>query len=778
MPRLMPLRYTNRIPDLLRRADRGALTSRALLDLLGVDRESREIFDEAIAILESQERIEKCPDGRWRLPQMGDTCEGTLRIARKGFGFVTPDIPCREGDIYIARGSLADAISGDRVLVAVSRRKGYKDRGPSGRIEEVLERRQTSFAGTVRQRGKRWLISPDGKALQGSLIIRDPHSRQLNDGDKVVFELVSSPEGDMLGEAAVTEVLGRSGRPDVETAAVVAAFGLRTTFPDEVVENARQAAADFDAHKNTIPADREDLTEEVIFTIDPPDARDFDDAISVTWDKAAREWTLGVHIADVSSFVTSGTPMDVEAQSRGNSVYLPRMVIPMLPEVLSNGVCSLQEGVNRFCKSAFMSFDERGKVIGQRFASTVICSRKRMTYLEAQALIEGNDLEARKHMRSETMCQPEVREALMEANRLAKALRQRRIRDGMIVLDLPEAELVFDREGHVTDVMPEDDAFTHTLIEMFMVEANEAVARLFDGLDLPLLRRIHPEPELDDVEELRTIAITLGYGLSDKPNRSDLQRLLQETTDTPAARAVHFAVLRTLTRAEYSPASVGHFALASTAYAHFTSPIRRYPDLLVHRALQAYLESTENGQARMGGRRRSELVDRLRSDTRILDVESLVVHGRHCTDTEQNAEDAERHLRQFLVLQHLEAEHVGDELPGVITGFSSSGVWVMLDRYLAEGMIGWDGMGTPGNRPDRWVRIEGTGQLVSSRSGAVLCIGDPVTVQLLRVDPAEREMDLLLKERPQRVAQASPRPRRSSQGGKRGGNKRKRRKGR
>ncbi|MEE2908352.1 MAG: VacB/RNase II family 3'-5' exoribonuclease [Planctomycetota bacterium] len=774
----MPLRYTNRIPDLLSRADRAALTSRELAERLGIDRGDRSVLDEALGILESSERIEKGPDGRWRLPQLGDTCEGKLRLARKGFGFVTPDTPCREGDIYIAQGALGGAISGDRVLVSVSRRKGFKGRGPSGRVEEVLERKQTSFAGTVRKRGRNWLIDPDGRALQGQLIIRDPHARSIREGDKVVFELVASPEGDMLGEAAVTEVLGKAGRPDVETAAVIASFGLSTTFSSTVTEAARQAASRFDACRDTIPKDREDLTESVIFTIDPPDARDFDDAISVTWDKDSREWTLGVHIADVSSFVLTGEAMDEEALTRGNSVYLPRLVIPMLPEVLSNGVCSLQEGVNRFCKSAFISFDHRGKVIGQRFASTVICSRKRLTYLEAQAIIEGDEQEARKHMRSETMCQPEVKDALHEANRLAGALRKRRIRDGMIVLDLPEAELIFDDEGHVVDVQPEDDAFTHTLIEMFMVEANEAVARLFDGLDLPLLRRIHPEPELDDVEELRTIAITLGYRLSNTVTRTDLQRLLQETAGTPAARAVHFAVLRTLTRAEYSPASIGHFALASTAYAHFTSPIRRYPDLAVHRALQAFLESTDNGRAKTGGRRRGELIDRLRDDNRILDVGELVTLGRHCTDTEQNSEEAERHLRQFLVLQHLEAEVLGDEVPGVITGFSSSGVWIMLDRYLAEGLITWDAMGTPGNRPDRWVQIEGTGQLVSSRSGAVLCIGDPVTVQLLRVDPAERSMELMLKDRPHRMAQTAPRPRRGPRSGQKGGGKRGRRKGR
>lgn len=763
----MPQRYTSRIISLLARPERSALTSGELAECLAVDRELRGVFDAALSLLESEERAEKGPDGRWRLPQLDDSCEGILKVNRKGFGFVKPDRPCREGDIFIPPAAMGGAISGDHVRVTVARRRGGKGRGPAGRVDEVLTRSRSTFAGTVLNRRKNWLIRPDGRALQGLLVIRDPYAKSLRDGDKVVFELVASPDGDVLGEAAVTEVLGKSGKPDVETSATIAAFGLATAFPEEVTDVARRAAKTFEDHRETIPSDREDLTEKVIFTIDPPDARDFDDAISIDFDKEAREWTLGVHIADVSAFVQQGDPMDLEAMARGNSTYLPRVVLPMLPEILSNGVCSLQEGVNRFCKSAFITFDHRGVVIGQRFASTVIRSRKRLTYLEAQAIIDGDLQEARRHMRSDTNCQPEVIESIHEANRLAKALRQRRLRDGMIVLNLPEAELFFDDEGHVNDVRPEDGAFTHTLIEMFMVEANEAVARLFHGLDIPVLRRIHPDPELDDMEAVRVLAISLGHRLTDSVTRKDLQQLLDKTADTPAARAVHFAVLRTLTRAEYSPLPIGHFALASNAYAHFTSPIRRYPDLSVHRALQAYLDATDNGKAR-GGRRRQELSGVLNEDNRVLDMTALVELGYSCTQTEKNSEEAERHLREFLVLQYLEAEMVGEELPGVITGFSSAGVWIALDRYLAEGLVTWDDMGGKGNRPERWVPIEGTGQLVSSRTGSVLCIGDPVTVLLMRVDPAERDMELMLKERPTRNAREMPQPR-SRPKNKRGG---------
>ena len=374
-------------------------------------------------------------------------------------------------------------------------------------------------------------------------------------------------------------------------------------------------------------------------------------------------WTLGVHIADVAGFIPVGSPLDVEAHARGTSVYLPRRVIPMLPEVLSNGVCSLQEGVNRFTKSVFIEFDGRGKVLGQRVSRSVIRSRKRLTYLEAQALIDGDRKEARKHARTEPVYEDELLDALRMSNQLARTLRKRRQRDGMIVLNLPEVELVFDDDGHVIDAVPEDDAYTHTIIEMFMVEANEAVARTFSAIDVPLIRRIHPEPALGDVQELQMYASIVGLRVPDSPTRHDLQQLLDATRDTPAARAIHFAVLRTLSKATYSPALVGHFALASAHYAHFTSPIRRYPDLTVHRALEAYLDRTDNGRAAPGGRKRKAFARDLMADDRVLDEGQLVELGRHCSEMEVEAEQAERELREFLVLQFLAEHHLGDEFP-------------------------------------------------------------------------------------------------------------------
>ena len=727
-------------------------------------------FERAIEQLVSDRRIKLGRDGRLRLPEMGNEVVGLFRQTRRGFGFVVPERPTREGDLYIAVHDTGGALSGDRVhAVVTGRRRRGRTQQPTGRIDEVLKRAQTVFAGRLVRKHGRWMIEPDGRSLRCDVLVGDPHARGAGEGAKVVFELTAWPEGDYMAEGVITEVLGACGEPHVETQAVIAASGFSVDFPAEALDEARDAIGRFDGAECE-PGQREDLRDTLIFTIDPPEARDFDDAISVDWDEATSRWTLGIHIADVARFVAPGGPLDVEATGRGNSVYLPNHVIPMLPEVLSNGVCSLQEGVDRFTMSAFIQFDERGEVQGQRFCRSMIRSCKRMTYLEAQALIEGDPDEATKHARTATPVTSELLETIRMADRLAKTLRKRRQRDGMIVLDLPEAELFFDDHGRVRDILPEDGAFTHTLIEMFMVEANEAVARHFEDIEIPAMRRIHPEPSFDDLEEVRTMVSGHGVKIPDHPTRKDLQRVLDATRNTPAARSVHFAILRSLTKASYSPLPIGHFALASNQYVHFTSPIRRYPDLTVHRALDAWLDATENGTKPAPERHRTKLRNMLMKDDRVLSEQDLVVLGAQCSMTEERATAAERDLNQFFSLLYVEEHHLGDVLPGVICGFNRGGLFVSLDRYLVEGTVRWGAMDAEGGgRSDRWSEIGGTGRIVAQRSGAVLAIGDPVTVQVVQVSPAGRYMDLMLVNRPERYARKEDRRSRTGRSGKRSG---------
>ena len=733
-----------------------------LADDLGVSPEDVPEFEQAVRALAAAGQVIYGDDRVVTLPPMGREVVGVFRRNAKGFGFVIPRLANLHGDLFVPADSTGGALTGDVVRARVVReRNAPPGKSPFvGEVEEVIERKRTEFSGELRRRGGLWIAQPDGKTLTDPVVIRDPGNKNATEGDKIIFELTVRPDGPALGEGVITRVLGRSGEPDVETQAVIAAFGLPGEFPEECVEQAREASAAFEEEVAGALRGgagfgplRRDLTGDYIITIDPPDAKDFDDAISL--EKTERGWRLGVHIADVANFIPPGSPLDEEAAERGNSVYLPRHVIPMLPEVLSNGICSLQEAVPRYCKSAFMEYDRGGAVTAQGFASTVIKSVKRLTYLEAQALIDGDETEAKKHAKTEPAYTDRLRATLAEMNTLSRTILGRRMKQGMIRLDLHEVELIFDDSGRVVDAQPEDDAFTHTLIEMFMVEANEAVVRLFENLRVPLLRRTHADPVPGDVDQLRKYAMVAGFRIPKNPSREELQSLLESTRGTPAAKAVHFAVLRSLSKAEYSPALIGHFALASAAYAHFTSPIRRYPDLTVHRALRAYLEATANGQKPPRGEEEQKRLGRelLRSKY-CPDEGTLQEVGRRCNQTEINASEAEDDLRKFLVLELL-GQHVGEAFAGVVTGVTPAGVFVQLVKYLAEGLVKAEDLpvgprpGAPnargfGGGSGRWRIDPRSGALVEQSTGRSFNIGDTVECVVASVDLPARRMELLI----------------------------------
>jgi ribonuclease R len=740
---------------------------------LNIQSDQLEEFAAAVKDMAEGGRIELGGSGHLMLPSIrarkGEV-SGVFRRTQRGFGFVQPEEPVREGSVFIAKEETSDALSGDRVRVKVTdygRDGGGPGSGPSGRIIEVIERRRSSYTGVLTRRGGKgsgpqgasagqWLVLPDGKQLSDPIVIKDAESSRAREGDKVVIELITYPEDGMLGEGVIVRVLGDAGKPDVETQAVIAAYDLPGEFPEKCVEQAREASADFDRQiaewkerGSKALTGRLDVTEDFIITIDPPDAKDYDDAISIK--RLPKDqgggWELGVHIADVAHFIPINSTLDVEAKDRANSCYLPRLVIPMLPEVLSNGICSLQEAVPRFCKSAYIRYDERGNVIGEWCTQTLIKSAKRLTYLEAQHLIDGDMTEARRHAKTPPRYTDQLLAMLGEMNACARAIQGRRDKRGMIVLDLPEVELVYDEHGHVVDAQQEDNAFTHKLIEMFMVEANEVLARLFERMHLPLLRRIHPEPVPGDVDGLRKVAMVAGYRIPRNPTREELQGLLKATHGTPAARAVHFAVLRTLSQAEYSPSLVGHFALASDAYAHFTSPIRRYADLTVHRALAEYLRATDNGQKRPTSEEGwRALGKKIEDKPAIVPEGELAEIGRHATQREKNAESAERELRAFLVLQLLE-KHVGETFRAIVTGITPRGIFVQIEKYLADGFVKSDDL--PGditreNLVPIWKLDAKTGALVDIRSGRSFNFGDTVSVKIASVDLARRQMECVV----------------------------------
>ncbi len=691
------------------------------------------LLDDGCVILGSADTI--------ALPPPGKEMVGVFRAHEKGFGFLQPDELTQHGDLFIPPGSTADAMNGDRVRAKVIHEGKRAGSGKSpfvGRIVEVLQRVDRQYVGTLLKRGQLHVVQVDGRLMRDPVIIRDPAAKNARVGDKVVIEIVEYPkDSNDIAEGVITEVLGEGGEPQVETLSVIRAYGLAEKFPPEVTAEARTVSQAFDPDK--IPGDREDLTAVLTLTIDPPTAKDYDDAISIrSFEEAGQTVTeLGVHIADVAHFVTPDSALDKEAYARGNSTYLPRVVVPMLPEVLSNGVCSLQEGVNRYAKSCFIKYDADGKVLAERFARSVIRSDKRMTYLEAQALIAGDLREAVKHAKTEPKYPKPVLDALKQMDELAKRIRARRLEQGMIVLGLPEVELKFDDTGRVIDAEPEDNAFTHTLIEMFMVEANEATARLFDRADVPMIRRIHPDPDAHGMDGLRMFARVAGFNIPARPSRKQLQTLLESVRGKPAQRSVNMAVLRTLSKAEYSPMLVGHFALASEHYTHFTSPIRRYPDLVIHRGIDAYLTAAADGS---GKRPKAKSIGKKIIDKGMVPDEiALREVGRHCSATERNSESAERELRNYLVLELL-SQHIGDDYDGTVTGVTGNGVYIQIDKYLVDGFVRSNDL--PGTKNDRWKLNPKTGALVAQRSGATVSIGNTFTVRVAAVDLSRRVMDL------------------------------------
>jgi len=698
---------------------------RRLARSMGIDEGEYPAFREAVKALMRSGRVILGGGSCIMPPQGGDRVVGRFRGHERGFGFVVPESPTEHGDLFIPPGRTLDAVTGDTVVARIVRsgERGFGAGRLEGRIVEIVARGQSRFVGELRRQGRDWMVRPDGRTLHVPIRIPDARASRARAGDQVVVEITEYPGRSAEARGVIVEVLGRRGDPGIDTLSIIHEYQLPREMPAEVLEEARRVVAGYDLQEQL--RIREDLRDELVITIDPDEARDFDDAISIRGTGDSLE--LGVHIADVAHFVRPGGALDEEARRRGNSVYLPRFVIPMLPEMLSNGLCSLQENEPRLTRSVFIQYDRQGRRGRIRLANTVIRSARRLTYTEAQAIIDGRDDKA----------PPAVAALLKRMDRLARRIRQRRLAAGAIVLDLPEVELVFDDDDQVVAVRPADRSFTHTIIEMFMVEANEAVAETLTGLKVPHLRRVHPDPPADAQAKLARFLQALGLKPPEKLGRRELIAILDAVRGRPEAFAANLAVLRSLAQAEYSPALTGHFALASRHYAHFTSPIRRYPDLTVHRLVDLHLR----------GRLRSR-----QDRPSIPSEQELVELGRHCSFTERHAEAAERELRMIKVLRFL-AGRLGEVVEGVVTGVAQVGVFVQLRDCLVDGLVRFADMA------DDWWDIDtAAGAAQGQRTGRRIRIGDVVQVRIASVDPSARELDLALVDR-EPSAGRPPRPR-------------------
>jgi len=686
---------------------------RSLAAVMGIDTDAMAEFNEACSSLARRGRVLLGPKNTIMPAPPTGKAIGTFRSNPKGYAFIKRFGSPGQDDLYVSAECSGGAITGDTVLARVSKRGKRGGRMMyEGRVVEILERGRTRFVGELHRRSGGWFVVPDGNIIRFPIVVRDTGAKNGRAGDQVVVDILEFPTPMTEAVGVIAKVLGPRGEPDVETQSIIELYDLPGSFSDEVLDEARVVVAGYDAR--AVASGREDLRAVTIITIDPADARDFDDAISLTrHDDGTFE--LGVHIADVTHFVHEGGALDREARERANSVYLPGTVIPMLPELLSNGLCSLQERQARLTKSVFITYSARGKVKSTRFANTIIRSTKRLTYEQASRVLDGRP----------GRMGAKVRTLLADMEALARVIHARRLREGMLELDLPDAKLVFDDDGRAVDVIPADTSYSHKIIEMFMVEANEAVARKLTSLNVPFLRRVHEEPSDLSDGTLQRFLRALGHTLGDSVDRFAVQSLLKEVHGHDDAFPVHLAVLRGMNRAEYSPKQIGHFALASANYCHFTSPIRRYPDVTIHRLLDVAMQRARSGS--------SEVCVGASED----EIAGL---GEHCSENERRAEAAERELRLVFTLQLMEPR-VGEVFDAVVTGIKTVGAFVLIERFLVDALLPFDHM------PDDWWDIDPSGALAfGQRTGLRIAVGDRLKVAIASVDVSTRRMGVGLAE--------------------------------
>jgi ribonuclease R len=607
--------------------------------------------------------------------------------------------------IFIPAQATRDASSGDEVAVKLTKHAGRRGLNTEGRVVRVLARASGVFVGTYFLLGDTGYVQIDGTTFPEPISVGDPGAKGARPGDKVVVEIVRYPTPYLEGEGVLTEILGQRGQPGVDTLSVIRAFSIPDTFDEAALDEAREQSKLF---SETELGGRLDLRELPTVTIDPATARDFDDAISLSRDESGH-WSLAVHIADVSHFVRSGSALDRAARHRGTSVYLPDRVIPMLPELLSNGLASLQAGRTRYTVSALLDFDPAGILTSKRFARSAIKNDHRFTYEQA--------LDAMKRPSApHSGVAPAIALMMEQMLELAMILRRRRFARGALELALPEVEIELGDSGEVTGARLAVHDESHQVIEEFMLAANEAIANALTEQGIGFPRRAHPDPERSKLIEFSEFVRSLGLVLDQPESRFELQRVLKESIGRPEEYAVHYGLLRSMKQANYTAEQEGHYALASQNYCHFTSPIRRYPDLQVHRQLVAWLEGKK---------------PRSRHD-------ELVVLAQHCTRTERRAEAAERELVRMKLLSYLEHE-IGTAFHAVIVGVEDFGLFCRLSELPVEGLIHVTSLAD-----DYYYLEAGTHTLVGRRSGRRHRLGDRELVRIAHVDVDRRQLDLIL----------------------------------
>jgi ribonuclease R len=707
-------------------------TSRELLQRLKIPREQRATLTRLLQDLVASGALIQTRGNRFGLPDRMNLVVGKITINPRGFGFVVPDRPLEDasGDLYIAGSNLNQAMHGDRVVARIER---VGPRGAEGRILRILERGSTTVVGRfdIDDSGMGFVVPFDRRMIM-DVHIPATDSADAKPSDMVVVDITRWPTAARGPVGRVSAVLGDIDEPGVDTEIIIRKYGIPDAHSEESVAEARRLGTEV---KELDLRGRTDFRPNVTVTIDGEHARDFDDAITLEMLPNGNYW-LGVHIADVAHYVPEGSSLDEEAYERATSVYFPERAVHMFPSELATGLCSLNPQVDRLVQSCLMEVDRRGDVVRYEMHDGVIHSNARMTYTEVNAILTDRDPAVVRQYKSLVPLFEMMRE-------LFEILNTRRHRRGSIDFDLKEPEIVLDDEGLVEEIIALERNVAHRLIEEFMLLANETVAQHLHDNQVPTLYRIHEEPDPLKVEQFEEFISTLGYGLgaaSDDVRPRHFQKLVERIRGKPEEKAVAFLMLRTMQKARYDASNLGHFGLAATSYTHFTSPIRRYPDLVVHRTLR------ESRHATMDEDRREQL------------TEDLPDIARHTSERERRADEAERELVQWKKVRFM-ADKVGDEFNGYITGVSAFGIFVELVEHFVEGLVHVSTMAD-----DYYRFVERSHVLRGENTGKVYRLGDRINVQVVKVDMERRQIDLGIVEILERVRESESHrgPRRSA----------------
>jgi len=718
------------ILGLLRRKDYRPLNKIDIARKLGLTGTERVALRKSLRELERAGEIARIRKNRYVLPAEADLVTGKLSIHQAGYGFLTSEMS-GQPDIFIAAENTGTAMHGDRVVARMSpdepsgRIKGRRE----GRVIRILERAHDTIVGTLQRSRNFYYVVPDDPRIVHDVYVGQVSNSPQDEsavadlplaayklapqvGDKVVVRLEAWESRHVNPEGEIIEALGPASAPGIDMLSIIRKYHLPTEFPRDVLDQAKGIPETVDARQFER---REDLRGEFIVTIDPDDARDFDDAIHV--EKIGSGWRLGVHIADVAAYVEPDSPLDREARRRGNSVYLPDRVIPMLPERLSNGVCSLNPGVDRLTHSAFIHFDKHGNAKSARFARSVIRSAHRLTYKQAYAILTaapGDQLGERLHLAWE----------------LAALLRQRRFEHGALDLDFPEVKVWVDKDGHPAKLERVENDKSHQLVEEFMLAANEAVARELKKRAVPTIYRIHENPDPEKLAEFREFVLGFNYSVGDVTHRAELQRLLAAIRGKPEEQALKVGLLKSLKRARYSPQPLGHYGLAKANYLHFTSPIRRYADLVVHRALGRDPAGTGGRPARSA------------SASYHPDMAEIASIAEHISVTERTAADAEVDAVQMKKLEFFQRQ-LDARNPQIfratIIDVRNYGLMVELPDALVTGLVHVSSL-----TDDFYLFDSARRQLIGRRSRKRFSVGDELPVFVVRVDAFKRQVDFAI----------------------------------